>query len=590
MTDINFLTLSNYAGLIATALLTFNFLLGMMIGTAYKKHNYWKRLPANIKQISILDLHNWTAYVALLFVLLHPLLLLFDPATKFKFIDIIFPINAPHQKLFVAFGTLSMFAIITVIITTQKVIKKKMSFRTWKNIHLISYCTALLFFIHGIVLDPQLKDRPVDFFDAEKIVSEICVLILIVASIFRFRYHIKSKKKIVTIAIIFFSLSAYAQDSTKHFHYNPDAGLQFNKVDFQWTTWGFAERLFSPSQYPAWRRVRQGMEFQLPSYPFKINGNKFRTALVYEVDFTDNNFFKDSKRFKILENLFISFQNAKDAKKFRVLFGENTSILSREDNLSSGNLPTINRSLILEQHGSTNSFGTQWGFQFQSQVSKKILLQASLQDNRGSLNQDKPMYQFWNAVAVKITESILQPTDSSNQKLYIGFAIDHTRNIEDKNFKLTSAINSDVLGSTPATGSKLTFENNLDYTNTIGEHFFTLEYEAIYSNYSDQKLNVAGGYTQLQFQVWDKKQFGDMVPFVRYDLVNLSNPTASATEQAIRFGINYNFPFTNKLLNFHLEYARHFLNSSPSILTTTDKEFNEFRLAIRLSATRYLRF
>lgn len=191
-----FLQLSTYAGLVATGVLTFNILLGIMLGTAYKKHRYWTRLPDRIKQINIYKVHNWTAYVALLLVFLHPILLLFDPATKFTFIDIIFPINAPHQKLFVALGTLSMYAIITVLITTQKVVKEKLSFRTWKNIHLISYGTALLFIIHGIVMDPQLKDRPVDVFDAEKILSEFCLLLLIVATIFRFRYEIKIRKSI----------------------------------------------------------------------------------------------------------------------------------------------------------------------------------------------------------------------------------------------------------------------------------------------------------------------------------------------------------------------------------------------------------
>ena len=194
MVGFSFLQLSSYIGLIATGVLTFNILLGMMLGTAYKKHNYWKRLPEGIKQINVYNLHNWTAYIALLLVLSHPILLLFDPATKFKFIDIIFPINAPHQKLFVALGTLSMFAIITVVITTQKVVKKKMSFRTWKNIHLISYGTAILFIIHGIVLDPQLKDRPLDLLDAEKLVSELCLIIVIAASIIRYKYPINTKK------------------------------------------------------------------------------------------------------------------------------------------------------------------------------------------------------------------------------------------------------------------------------------------------------------------------------------------------------------------------------------------------------------
>ncbi len=202
MEDFPFLQLSAYMGLIATGLLTLNILLGMMLSTAYKKHVYWIHLPDRIKQINIYNLHNWTAYIVLLLVLLHPTLLLMAPATKFKFIDIIFPINAPHQKLFVAFGTLSMFAIITVIITTQKLVKKKMSFRIWKNIHLISYGTLLLFIVHGIVMDPELKDRPLMLLDAEKLLSELCLIILVAASVIRYKYHLKTKQKNKKLAII----------------------------------------------------------------------------------------------------------------------------------------------------------------------------------------------------------------------------------------------------------------------------------------------------------------------------------------------------------------------------------------------------
>ena len=194
MEDFPFLQLSAYMGLVATGLLTLNILLGMMLSTAYKKHVYWIQLPDHIKRINIYNVHNWIAYIALLLALLHPTLLLLAPATKFKFIDVIFPINAPHQKLFVAMGTLSMFAIITVLITTQKVVKKKMSFRTWKNLHLISYGTLLLFIVHGIVMDPQLKDRPLMLLDAEKVLSELCLIVLVAASILRYKYYIKTKK------------------------------------------------------------------------------------------------------------------------------------------------------------------------------------------------------------------------------------------------------------------------------------------------------------------------------------------------------------------------------------------------------------
>ncbi|CAA9195785.1 hypothetical protein FLACOL7796_00790 [Flavobacterium collinsii] len=193
MLDITLLDLSASMGLVASIVLTFNFLLGMMISTTYKKHKYWKSLPQRIKQINIYNLHNWTAYFALFLVLLHPLFLLFDKTTKFKLNDIFFPINAPTQKVFVTLGTLSMFALMIVVITTQKVIRDKISFRAWKNIHLISYTTAMLFVVHGIVMDPLLKNRPVDIFDAEKVVSELCLVVLLVAAYLRYKFHNKTK-------------------------------------------------------------------------------------------------------------------------------------------------------------------------------------------------------------------------------------------------------------------------------------------------------------------------------------------------------------------------------------------------------------
>src|SRR5580704_9371965 len=100
MKDADLLELSNDAGLIATVVLTFNFLLGMMLATAYKKNIYWQKLPEQIRKADINNLHNWTAYVALILVIIHPVLLLFATSTKFTFIDIIFPLNAPNQKLF----------------------------------------------------------------------------------------------------------------------------------------------------------------------------------------------------------------------------------------------------------------------------------------------------------------------------------------------------------------------------------------------------------------------------------------------------------------------------------------------------------
>lgn len=182
--------ISAMLGLCATIVLTINCLFGILLGTAYKTFPYWQRLPANIKKISVLQVHNVTAYIALGLLLLHPAVLLLDPVTKFRLVSIVLPFEAPVQKVWVSLGIVAMYSIVLVIITTQKTVKNRMRFRTWKNIHLVSYLTAILFCIHGMFMDPELKNRPPDLLDAEKLVSEMCLLLLIAAAVFRYRYYL----------------------------------------------------------------------------------------------------------------------------------------------------------------------------------------------------------------------------------------------------------------------------------------------------------------------------------------------------------------------------------------------------------------
>jgi sulfoxide reductase heme-binding subunit YedZ len=186
--DTSWLDISSTIGLIATAVLTFNLLLGMLLSTAYRRSPLWKK-SGWVKKVSIDDLHNWTAYVALALALAHPLLLLPDASLRYRLGDIVWPAHAPHQPFQTVLGALTLYALIVVIISTQKAVKRKLGFRRWKNIHLISYGTAILFIIHGIMMDPELKDRPVDWLDGEKMLSEICGIILVAATLVRYRWH-----------------------------------------------------------------------------------------------------------------------------------------------------------------------------------------------------------------------------------------------------------------------------------------------------------------------------------------------------------------------------------------------------------------
>lgn len=367
--------------------------------------------------------------------------------------------------------------------------------------------------------------------------------------------------------------------------YDPSVGLVYRTGDFRAATWGFAERLFNPDGADSWRRVRQGAELDFPRVTQRL-----RPAFVYEVDFTDNDFFRAGARSKVFENLFLAVQDAESPGRFRALVGENTHVLSREDNLSSGNLPTINRSLVLEEHGSVNSFGTQFGVQAQRALSPRYTLAVSAQDNRGSLNTDDPRWAVGNSLAAKITALAVDDPERG-RRLTTGLGVDVTRNIEDRRFTLASAIGADPLGATEATGNKVSAEADVAYTSRIGTRPYAVEAEGLFSTFSGSGTRVGGGYVQAQVSAFSGDRAGDLDPFLRVDVVRLGRDGAggSAFQQAWRAGVNYNLPHAARLLNLHLEYAWNSVRG-PAEIVLARRSFGEFRVGLRVNAARYVRY
>ncbi len=381
-----------------------------------------------------------------------------------------------------------------------------------------------------------------------------------------------------------------AAPSRQGLYFKPDAGMVYQSGDFRLTAWGFAERLIDPDGADYFRRVRQGAEIDLPRL-----SDHLRIAGVYEIDLTDTNAFgiNPGPAGKLnshdFENLFVALQDADDPAKFRLLFGHNTSILSRDDNLSSGNLPTINRSLILEEHGSTNTFGAQLGVQVQKMLSPKMTLLASIGDNRGGLNAQNVKFAFGRAVAAKI---VLTPIsdDKRGRKLTAGFAVDRTTGIRDRSFNLATAIALAPIGGVAATGTKTSGEADIAYTFPVVGHAATIEAEGIYSRFSASRSDVYGGYVMGQVSLFDARKAGDLDLFVRFDVVSLGADQFArrATQQAIRTGFNYNLPYAKKLASVHLEYG-HSTVAGPAAIVTDRRSADEVRIGIRVSLQQYVR-
>ncbi len=374
------------------------------------------------------------------------------------------------------------------------------------------------------------------------------------------------------------------------FSYDPANGGATRTATSSGPSGGYAERIFNTGGKDFWRRARQGSEVDFPRF-----NDTVRLAAVYEVDLADSGFGRGGfggrvgYRRRNFENLFVALQDPEDTTRFRALVGENTSVLSREDNLSFGNLTTVNRSLVLEEHNSIGIYGAQFGVQVLKQVTPVYTVLVAALDNRGSLNTEVPRYSVGNSLQAKLVANPIND-DKAGRKLTWGVGFDNTNGIRNRSFTLLTAIGQSPLGGLPAKGEKLSSEADIAYTFPIFAHPATLEAEAIYSRFAKSRTAVSGGYVVGQVSVFDNERYGDLDPFLRYDLVSLGQDGSgkNATQRAIRAGVNYNLPYTKKLANLHLEYAHNSING-PAMNFGPGRSIDEFVVELRVSLQQYVR-
>ena len=174
--------ISGIIGMIALGALAANFLVGICI---------WINVPYRLPfQLSFLQLHKFTGYTAAVTILLHIVLIPLDPASGFTWTDLLLPAWTEHQPLANTFGSVAFYLIGVVVISSY--FKEHMRLPVWRALHYLSYFAAVPLILHSIITDPKLKDRPIDWFDAEKIFVELCCLAIIGLTLYR--YMVVKKK------------------------------------------------------------------------------------------------------------------------------------------------------------------------------------------------------------------------------------------------------------------------------------------------------------------------------------------------------------------------------------------------------------
>ncbi len=179
--------LSSDTALVALFLLTANILLGLLMAVRYSPVTNWPH-----RRVNIFKLHNWTGYIALCVAILHPVILLFSKTVGFRIRDILVPLWSPTQPVENTVGALALYCLLIVVITSY--FRAALGRRTWKRLHYTAYAAAVLFFVHGLLADPQLKNGPLDPFDAEKVFVEVCLLTVLASAMLRLRYALRKRR------------------------------------------------------------------------------------------------------------------------------------------------------------------------------------------------------------------------------------------------------------------------------------------------------------------------------------------------------------------------------------------------------------
>src|SRR3954471_17144254 len=149
---------SGTIALVAVGLLTLNLLLGLLLSVGYNPQRQWPR-----RAFKLFTLHNWTAYVAFGAVVLHAGALLLSTDPPFRLYDVLVPIESPVQPFSNNLGALGFYLVTIVVVTSLKSVRTALGRHWWKIVHYTTYAAALVFFAHGIIADPLLQNRPVDF-------------------------------------------------------------------------------------------------------------------------------------------------------------------------------------------------------------------------------------------------------------------------------------------------------------------------------------------------------------------------------------------------------------------------------------------
>lgn len=159
-----------YLGLGAAGAATVNLLLGALMSLRYSPVRQWPH-----RHINLFELHQWTAYLAVALTLTHPLVLLWQPLPRFRWLDLVWPVHSPLQPWINTAGAAALYLIVLLLGTS--LLRLRIGRPLWRSLHYLAFPMMVLLFVHSILTDPELKTGKPDLLDGGKVfLYVLCVL------------------------------------------------------------------------------------------------------------------------------------------------------------------------------------------------------------------------------------------------------------------------------------------------------------------------------------------------------------------------------------------------------------------------------
>ncbi|AHF06117.1 ferric reductase-like transmembrane domain-containing protein [Desulfitobacterium metallireducens] len=98
----------------------------------------------------LIKFHRSMTHYGMVIGLLHGVITIIDPYMPFSWSEILIPFTAQHSPFLNGLGTLSAYGLLLLVFTSD--FRHKIPNKVWHTLHIFSYPTFFMTFIHGFVL------------------------------------------------------------------------------------------------------------------------------------------------------------------------------------------------------------------------------------------------------------------------------------------------------------------------------------------------------------------------------------------------------------------------------------------------------